>query len=426
MSTQSTPLAPTAGKSGGFVIAICAAMILFDGYDLIVFGNVIPSLIAEPGWNMTPALAGRIASLTLVGMLIGALTAGTLSDRFGRRTVVIASLAWFSITMAVCAMAPNAQVFEIARIIGGFGLGALFPTVTALVIEVAPERRKAVAYSLTLFGYLAGGIVAGVLALSLIPTMGWRSLFWIGALPLLLVPVALKFLPESPAWLAAKSLSAQGQATPGKSAASSIAALFSGGLARNTLLVWGIQFCSLLLVFGMVNWLPTIMIGMGYNLQSALAFAVTLNVGAAVGVFFAARIADKGRTKPVVASLFAIGCLAVAALSFGPPTAVMFALVALAGLGTLGTQILVNVFVSSIYPAEIRGTGLGWALAVGRLGAIVGPLIGGAILGAGMPAQWNFYVFAFVAAIGMLLVLPVAISTRNADENLADLKTVRS
>ncbi|ASN19991.1 MFS transporter [Arthrobacter sp. YN] len=425
MSTQPAS-ASTPTKGGGLVIAICAAMILFDGYDLIVFGNVIPSLIAEPGWGVTPAIAGRIASLTLVGMLVGALTAGTLSDRFGRRNVVIASLAWFSITMAVCAVAPNAQVFEIARIIGGFGLGALFPTVTALVIEIAPERRKAMAYSFTLFGYLAGGIVAGVLALALIPTLGWRSLFWAGALPLLLVPVALKLLPESPAWLAAKSLSAEGQAAVRKSATSSISALFKDGLARNTLLAWGIQFCSLLLVFGMVNWLPTIMIGMGYNLQSALFFAVTLNVGAAIGSLIAARIADKGRTKSVVAVLFTIGCLAVAALSFGPPTVVMFALVALAGAGTLGTQILVNVFISSIYPAEIRGTGLGWALGVGRLGAIMGPLIGGAILGAGMPAQFNFYVFAIVAAIGMLLVLPVAVSIRNSQNNVNNLKTVRN
>ncbi|WP_258803615.1 MFS transporter [Pseudarthrobacter sp. NS4] len=424
MSTQPAPLAPAAGKGSGLVIGICAAMILFDGYDLIVFGNVIPSLIAEPGWGITPAVAGRIASLTLVGMLIGALTAGTLSDRFGRKSVVVASLAWFSIAMAVCAAAPNAQVFEIAKIIGGLGLGALFPTVTALVIEIAPERRKAMAYSFTLFGYLAGGILAGVLALALIPTLGWRSLFWVGALPILLVPVAFKLLPESEAWLAAKSLTAEGQTVTRKSAASSISALFKDGLARNTLLAWGVQFCSLLLVFGMVNWLPTIMIGMGYNLQSALFFAVTLNVGAVIGTLIAARIADKGRTKPVVAALFTIGCLAVTALSFGPPTAVMFALVALAGAGTLGTQILVNVFISSIYPAEIRGTGLGWALGVGRLGAIMGPLIGGVILGAGMPAQWNFYVFAVVAAIGMILALLVVVGIRNGQETLNNLKTV--
>lgn len=399
-------------------------MILFDGYDLIVFGNVIPSLITEPGWGITPAIAGRIASLTLVGMLVGALVAGTLADRFGRRAVVITSLAWFSLTMAACALAPNPQVFELARIIGGFGLGALFPTVTALVIEVAPERRKALAYSFTLFGYLAGGIVAGILALALIPTLGWRSLFWAGALPLLLVPVAMKFLPESPAWLAAKFASALPQA-PRKTAVSSISALFKDGYARNTLLAWGVQFCSLLLVFGMVNWLPTIMISMGYNLQSALFFAVTLNVGAAIGSLIGARLADKGLTKTVTAVLFIIGSVAVAALSFGPPTVVMFALVALAGAGTLGTQILVNVFVSSIYPAHMRGTGLGWALGVGRLGAIVGPLIGGAILGAGMPAQWNFYVFAIVAALGMLLVLPIAVRL-SSNKTTNDANTVRS
>jgi AAHS family benzoate transporter-like MFS transporter len=423
--TKQTP----AQRSPWGIVLLCGGLILADGYDLIVYGNVVPSLLAEPGWNMTPALAGQIGSIVLLGMLIGALLAGTLSDRIGRRKLIIIAVVWFSIAMAACALAPSALAFGAFRAIGGLGLGALFPVVTAMIMEFAPQSRKAIAYSFTLFGYLAGGILAGVLGLLLINSVGWRSMFWIGALPLLLVPVVIKMLPESPAWLAARGEPTKAQviatrfgisieASP--PAKSTVGAIFRDGLATRTLLAWAIQFCSLLLVFGMVNWLPTIMVSLGYNLQSALLFSVVLNVGAAAGAVVGSRFADRGALAIVVVVLFLLGTASVAALSAGATAIIMFLLVALAGAGTLGTQILVNVLVASIYPPNIRGTGLGWALAVGRLGGILGPLIGGALLSAGLVPQASFWVFAGVGAIGAVLTVPFVFYAARARKETAN------
>jgi AAHS family benzoate transporter-like MFS transporter len=197
---------------------------------------------------------------------------------------------------------------------------------------------------------------------------------------------------------------------PGAGSSSETQSIWAAGRSRATLLAWGIQFCSLLLVFGMVNWLPTIMVELGYDIQSALLFAIVLNVGAAVGAVAGSRFADRGAVAAVVTALFLLGAAAIALLSASPATALMFVLVGLAGAGTLGTQILVNVLIGAIYPVEIRGTGLGYALAFGRLGAVVGPLVGGLIIGSGLPATYNFYMFAAVAVLGAVLVLPFVVA----------------
>jgi MFS transporter, AAHS family, benzoate transport protein len=403
----------------GAVVAVCAAMILFDGYDLIIYGNVAPALAAE--WGLVPGDIGRIGAVALVGMLIGALVAGTLSDRLGRRKIVLTSLTWFSAAMAVCALAPTAQVFEIARFAGGIGLGALFPTVTALVTEVSPAGKKAVNYSLTLFGYMAGGILAGVLALLLLEPLGWRSLFWVGALPVLMLPLAWKLVPESQAWQQARAQkpSASGQEPATRSEKlPTLGSLFAKGQKRNTLLAWILLFCTLLLTYGMVNWLPSIMVGMGYEIRSALLLSLTLNAGAALGAYLAARASDKLTPKPVVITMFLIGAVAVSTLTVVPAGLGIYAVMLAAGCGTIGTQVLVNVLVSSLYSDRIRGTGLGWALGVGRLGAICGPLIGGFMLTAGLIPQTNFYVFAGVAVIGAIVT--VFIKTPVPDPHVAD------
>lgn len=139
---------PEIKRRSGAIIVLCAMLVLFDGYDLILYGNVVPSLLAEPGWNLKPQDVGRIGSSVLVGMLVGALLAGTLSDRLGRRVVILTAMIWFSLSMLVCALAPNPAVFELSRALGGIGLGALLPTVMAYVIEFAAPKRRSMAVSL--------------------------------------------------------------------------------------------------------------------------------------------------------------------------------------------------------------------------------------------------------------------------------------
>lgn len=424
-----------ARSRSSFVAALCGGLILFDGYDLIVYGNVVPALLKEPGWGLTPARAGVIASLTLVGMAVGALLAGTIADRVGRRRVIFASLTWFSLSMMLCAVAPSLTWFEFARIVGGIGLGAMFPLATALIVEFAPHGRRALVYAFSFFGYLIGGILAAALGLLLTQPFGWRVMFWIGATPLLLLPLLVRVLPESPAWLAARGRHADAETirsrhgvtapTAGpdsdQAGTSAVSLIFSPGYLVSTLMLWAAQFCSLLLVFGMVTWLPTIMTTLKYSMGFALAFVLVLNVGAAIGAYLGARASDRTGPKVIAAILFAVGAGAVALLAFKPPTGLVFVLIAVAGAGTLGTQIIVNVLAASLYPPAARATGLGWALGVGRIGGIVGPSVGGAILGSTLGAEWNFYLFAGVGAAGALIaallpLTPAALAERSVKD----------
>jgi MFS transporter, AAHS family, benzoate transport protein len=435
--TVSTTRGARTGSS--LIVALCGMLILFDGYDLVVYGNVVPSLLAEPGWGLTPVTAGRIASLTSIAMAVGAVLAGSLADRIGRRRVVMISLVVFSLSMAGCALAPSATVFEVLRALGGLGLGAMFPSATALVVEFARPGRQAMSYSLAFFGYLFGGIAAAGLGLLLIEPVGWRVMFWIGALPLLLLPVLLRILPESPAWLVERGRTDEARAVverfgldrgrpttrtgPGAADSdSAVAVVFARHYRLATCLLWLVQSCSLFLVFGIVTWLPTMMKAVGYSLGAALTFALILNVGGAVGAVLGARSADRRGARLSVFVLFATGAAGLVVLAMRPPSALAFLLICLAGAGTLGVQILVNTFGAALYPVAARGAGLGWALGVGRSGAIVGPVVFGALLATSSGAVTAFYVLAAVAAAGGVLaaVLPL---TPAARVSVAELRT---
>ena len=420
-------------RNSHFVIVLCGVLILFDGYDLVVFGNVVPSLLRHPGWEFTPVVAGRIAALTLVTMAAGAVVAGTLSDRFGRRKLVLGSLALFSAAMIVTAISPNVEFFELSRVVAGFGLGAMFPTVTALIMEFAPARIRNLAYSFAFFGYLIGGVIAAGLGMIVIQNLGWRAMFWAGSLPLLLLPLLYKVLPESPAWLmsegrhdTAKRVIEQYGLDPAPAALpahtvtsvrSRIKLMFGPGYSVATVMFCITQFCSLLLVSGMSTWLPTIMTRLDYSLGFALAFTLFLNIGAALGAALAARQADKLGAKPMVVTLFALGTLSVSLITLRPPTAVAFVLIAVVGAGSLGAQILTNAFGASLYPAASRGAGLGFGLAVGRVGGIAGSFVGGSLLSSSVNVVWIFYLLAGIAALGAIVALllpltPAAVEDR--------------
>jgi AAHS family benzoate transporter-like MFS transporter len=401
-------------RSGLAVVAICFLTIVCDGYDLIVYGSVLPSLLAEPGWGIGPAEAGAIGSYALAGMLIGALVAGAITDAVGRRKIVLVGIVWFSVAMGLCALAPSAGVLGLFRFLAGLGLGGVLPSAIALTVEYAPRGRRQLYNALMFAGYSVGGVLAAVLALALVADQGWRVMFWIGVAPLVLVlPLAVKYLPESAGYLLTKGRRAEAEALAARygvaldeppAERSGPRVLFTPSARTATLLFGAASFCGLLLVYGLNTWLPQIMRQAGYPLGSALQFLLVLNLGAIAGAIGASALADRFGPKPVTAGAFlaATGCLLL--LSFRLDTAVLLLAVAIAGLGSVGTQILVNGYVAVHYPAAVRATALGWALGVGRAGAIVGPLFGGWVLAAGLGFEWNFYGFAVPALAGALLV----------------------
>lgn len=403
------------------VLGLCFAVIMFDGYDLIVYGATVPALMQYEPWELTAPEAGVIGSYALVGMLVGALVAGVATDAVGRRKVMLISVSWFSLAMAGCALAPSAELFGLFRLLGGLGLGGVMPTAIALTAEYSASHRRSLNNALMFAGYPVGGILAATLALSLMPAFGFRIMYWIGAAPLLIVvPLLWRHLPESLSYLVAKGRTDEAarlaerlgthvpEAVPsasGQRAKSPVAVLFSRRHFGPAVLFAITSFFGLLLVYGLNTWLPQIMKSAGYPLSSSLLFLVMMNVGAAVGSILVAPVGDRLGMKPVTAVTFVAAALSIYLLSSPTASWVMYGLVAVAGFGTIGTQIMVNAYVAMHFPPEVRATALGWTLGIGRLGAVVGPTFGGILLASDLATEWNFYAFAIPAAAGALMVL---------------------
>ncbi|WP_245645362.1 MFS transporter [Pseudonocardia acaciae] len=380
------------GRRERLVLALCFAVILFDGYDLIVYGAAVPAILRYQPWGVTAVEAGAIGSYALVGMLLGALIAGRLTDVVGRRKIMLASITWFSLAMVGCALAPSPELFGLFRFLGGIGLGGAMPTTIALTTEYSPVHRRGLNNALMFSGYTVGGILAAALALVLMPTFGFRSVFWVGAAPLVLVvPPLLRYLPESVTFLAATGR------RPGA------LELFSRRHRAPAALFAVVSFVGLLLIYGLNTWLPQIMKSAGYSLSSSLLFLVMLNLGAMIGTVVAAPLGDRIGMKPVTVVAFGTAAVSIFLLSLPIPELPRYAVAALAGFGTIGTQILVNAHIAIHFPDAIRATALGLALGVGRLGAIAGPAFGGLLIAHGVSTAWNFYAFAIPALLGVAL-----------------------
>ncbi len=404
------------------VLLWCALIIIFDGYDLVIYGVVLPSLMAE--WGLSAMQAGALGSCALVGMMIGALFFGSLSDRIGRRKTIAFCVILFSGVTALNGLAQSPEVFGLCRFIAGLGIGGVMPNVVALMNEYSPKRSRSTLVAIMFSGYSLGGMLSAGLGMWLMPLWGWQAVFYVAAIPLLALPLLIRQLPESMNYLLRSGQTEKAQAileqavpdyrpaagdaleqASGRHANVSIGELFRDGRTLNTLMLWLAFFCCLLMVYALSSWLPKLMSGAGYGLNSSLTFLLVLNLGAIVGAIGGGWLGDRVGLGKVLLGFFICGALALALLSFKAPLAVLYLLVAIAGACTIGTQILANACTVQYYPAQIRSTGLGWAMGIGRTGAIIGPLLGGALHASGLPLQASFLVFALPGLVGALAVL---------------------
>jgi len=411
-----------------WVVSLATLGLIFDGYDLVVYGTVVSTFLRDPTQigEVTPALAGALGSYALVGVLVGALLAGSVGDILGRRKVMLFAYAWFSIGMGVTALMSSANLFGLMRFVTGLGVGALVATTGAIVSEYAPPGKKNLCNAITYSGVPMGSLLAALLAIILLEAIGWRGMFWIGALPIItLLPLAFIKMPESPAWLAARGRMEEATAisertgVPLAEAAPVTAqenvrrerAGFAGLFGRQywlpTVLLGLMSATGLVLVYSLNTWLPELMLRAGFNAKGSLSFLLVLNGGAVIGALVGSRFADRFGPKLVVASCFLIGAVAIALLTVSLPLGLLLLFVAIAGLGTSGTQTLIYGFVANYYRTNVRGAGVAWCAGFGRLGGVGGPLIGGLLIGAGLSTNSIFYVLAGLGVLGVLLTLLV-------------------
>ncbi len=374
------------------MVLICWAMVVFDGYDLVVYGTVVPSLLADPAWEVTPATLGLVGSLAFLGMFAGALASGSLADRWGRRRTVLTSFLCFSLFTAACALATGPLSLGVLRFLAGTGLGALIPAVSALVNEVAGLRRRSLISAAMLSGVPVGGSVAAVLGAPVIALAGWPGMFWLAlAGPLIVFPLALSLLPESPVPPRASR------------AVDKVRELLGDGRRRAAILFPLTAFVTLFSWYGLMTWLPKMMIDQGFRLGSSLTFLLVLSLGAAAGAIVVAGFARRSPTG-MASVLCGLASAALIGLAVLPAGTLTYPLLLVVGVGTHGTQCLVVAAVAIYYRDELRASGLAWMLGLGRLGAVAAPAVGGVILAAGPGVRASFLLFAATTAAGMVLL----------------------
>jgi AAHS family 4-hydroxybenzoate transporter-like MFS transporter len=399
------------------VAALCTLVQICDGYDLNAVAWAVPPLIRE--WHLPPSMFTVAFLWSSIGIMVGALSAGPIGDRFGRRPLLLASLTIFGIASLLSAFAGSLGVLSLLRFFTGLGIGGGFSGAAALSGDYAPHRLRATMIMATFTGAPLGGFLGGQIVALLLPHFGWPAIFLLGgAFPLVLVLVLAVWLPESPRFLATrKTLSPRDAAllrrleivpTPGEAVdvarGNPIGMLFGPGYALQTVLLWIIYFCSLLNLFLFAYWMPTVLNMIGMTPAQAV-FASSLRDGGAIFVALYLGVAiDRVGPERTLAFHYAAGAVFIAAIALlALPYAALCIVSMLAGMTIIGSQTGLNGTCGKLYPARMRTSGLGWALGIGRLGGIAAPLLGGYLLSLGLKPT-----HIFLSASGFALIAAAA------------------
>ena len=397
-------------------------VIMFDGYDVVIYGAVVPSLIKE--WGISDVTAGAIGSYTVIGTAIGAIMFGMAADKLGRKNIILLTTLVFSLFTLLSGFANGPVTFTVFRVIAGIGLGGVMPNVIALTTEYAPKRIRSAVVSFVFCGYSVGAIVAALTSRSLLPTAGWEPVFWLAGVPLLFLPFLLRNIPESIGILVNKgkvekvkkilykidsSLDLKAAIQVGKQQAktpgSPVIKLFEEKRALSTLMFWISCFSAFVLIYSMNTWLPRLMMRSGYDLSSSLTFTAVMQLGAIAGTLIFGRLVDKWGFKKVLVPLFFCGAIALSLIGFTKSTMLAFFYISVIGASSVGVQNMSNAFVSQFYPFSMRSTAIGSTMAFGRMGGIVAPIFVGVLLSMNLMPQFNFAAIASAAVLGGFAML---------------------
>jgi AAHS family 4-hydroxybenzoate transporter-like MFS transporter len=403
------------------VAAICTVVQLCDGYDVNSIGVSVPSL--THAWNLSGPAFTTAFLWSSIGIMVGALSAGPIGDRFGRKPLLIASLLIFGLASLGSAFAGGIGMLTIMRFFTGLGIGGAFPGAATLTGDYSPHRRRALMIMASFTGAPIGGFLCGQLAGVLLPTLGWPSVFVVGGIvPLALVVVMALWLPESPRFLAAKGNLTPREAellrrldiAPGQEARhldvalgnpfNPVGMLFGEGYALQTVLLWIIFFCSLMNLFLFVYWLPEVLHLTGMTPAGAARATSFRELGAIFAVLYLGLLIDRFGPQQALAWHYAAGIVFIAAIAlFAMPYLLLAIVIFFSGMTIIGSQTGANAACGKLYPARMRTSGLGWALGIGRLGGIFAPILGGYLLRSGMAPT-----HIFLSACGFALIAAVA------------------
>jgi putative MFS transporter len=398
---------------------------MFDAMDVLLIGFLVGPITKE--FTLAPAQVGLVASAGFVGMFLGAAISGRLADRYGRRVIFQVTLVLFSIGAVLSALAPTFETLLAARIVAGLGLGGELPVVATLVSEFSPRAQRGRMIVLLESFWAYGTILAGLVALFVLPQFGWRGAFVVGALPALYVAYLRSALPESPRYLAERGRNAEADAVvrrveraggaalltlgaaiaPARSGQASIADLWRPRYARRTAMLWIVWFGVVLTYYGMFLWIPTLLVARGMDDVrggQANQFFFLSTIAQVPGYFSAAWLVERWGRKPTLVT-YLLGTAAAAFLFGNSGTGTdAFIYAALLSFFNLGAWGVLYTLTPEMYPTGIRTTGAGLAAAVGRVGGIIGPFLTPVLV----PTLGQSGVFAMF----MVVLLVTAVSVR--------------
>ncbi|HEY1308656.1 MAG TPA: aromatic acid/H+ symport family MFS transporter [Vicinamibacterales bacterium] len=417
------------------VFALCMICLVMDGFDVQAMGYTAPAVLKE--WNVPPgSQMGQVFAAANVGVLIGSLAFSMLADKIGRRPVLIGATVFFSLmTIATGYFASNMQELLILRAISGLGLGCIIPNATALIGEFSPKRSRVVLVMGITVGFTAGAAIGGFVAAWMIPAFGWRSVFYFGgAIPLAGAIAMIWGLPESLQFLAVRRTRLDQLARWLKrlnptlridqtteyvtnetgQGGIPIVHLFRDGRSAATILLWVVNFMNLLNLYSLSNWLPTVVTGMGYDQRTAVIVGAILQTGGTIGTYGLAWLIARKGFIPMLTATFALATLSIAFIGQpGITLTVLTIIVFVAGWCVIGGQPGINTLAATYYPTYLRSTGVGAGLGVGRVGAIIGPYIGGTLIGWQWGPQQLFWAAAVPAAISTLAMFALGLAMKS-------------
>ncbi|HMI98088.1 MAG TPA: aromatic acid/H+ symport family MFS transporter [Micropepsaceae bacterium] len=405
---EAVPAAEPRRRLRWVALTLCAATMFVEGYDAQLMGYVVPGIARD--WGVAPGSLTLAIAAGLVGMMFGGFLIAPLADSYGRRRVVLYSVIAFAILTIATAFVETLPALIVLRLLTGFGLGGAMPNAIAITAEFSPNAKRASAVAAMFSFYSIGAGFGGIIAAWLIPAYGWGSvLIFCGGLALVLWPVLVVAMPES--------YVPQGESKP----KIPVGRLFSEGRARITILLWIIFFANLMELFFLTSWLPTTIGAQGVAEYYAVIATAVVQFAGVAAAFAMGPLVDRYGPQRVLPVAFIIAALCIAGIGLAG-SAVAFTMVMAfgIGIGTVGAQNCNNGVAAKFYPTSIRATGVGWALAVGRIGSIVGPVVGGILLSTHVDIRTIFLFAAIPPLVATLAYLAMGRSLELHREALQD------
>ncbi|ABF10580.1 MFS transporter [Cupriavidus metallidurans] len=410
------------------LLVLCFLIVATDGMDVAIMGFLAPDITRE--WGISKAAFGVVMSAAPIGLAIGALVVGPLSDRFGRKKLLVGSIALFGVFNLLSAFADGTATLSLLRFLTGLGLGAAMPSTTTLLSEYVPERSRSMLLATMFTGFNLGSALVGFGAAALLPHHGWRAVLVAGgAIPLICLPFYIMLIPESARFMVVRNVAPARIARtlrrvigsvvaddtvftisePPVSGKQPVRTLLSSGYRSMTLALWVTYFMGLLVIYLLSGWLPTLIKDAGLPIDRAANLTALFQLGGTVGALVVGYCMDRFAPHRVIGVSYVLGAMFILMLASGSVTSSMFALyVLLAGFCMSGAQTGLNAFAPQCYPTPVRATGVSWMLGIGRFGSITGSMAGGVLLSMG----WSFSAVIAILAVPATMAAISIVSTK--------------